>query len=122
MGSNPINLAIRFLLELAALLVIGIWGWNQSEGWIRFVLAFGLPIIAATIWGIFAVPNDPSRSGKAPVAIPGILRLAIELAIFSIATWALFELGYSNLAWIYGTIVAIHYLISYDRISWLIKQ
>ncbi|RLD24065.1 MAG: hypothetical protein DRI54_06580 [Bacteroidetes bacterium] len=122
MGSNPINLAIRFLLELAALLVIGIWGWYESESWIRFVLAFGLPIIAAIIWGIFAVLNDPSRSGKALVAIPGILRLAIELAIFSIATWTLFELGYSNLAWIYGFIVAIHYFISYDRINWLIKQ
>lgn len=122
MGSNPINLAIRFLLELTALIVIGIWGWNQSEGWIRFVLAFGSPIILAIIWGTFAVPNDPSRSGNAPVAVRGILRLAIELAFFTIATLAINDLGYSYLAMIYGAIVVIHYLISYDRIKWLMKQ
>ena len=122
MGSHPINLAIRFLLELTALIVMGIWGWNQSEDWQRFVIAFGLPITAAAICGTFAVPNDPSRSGKAPVTIPGIVRLVFELAFFSFATWALYKLGHSNLAFVFGAIVAIHYLISYDRIKWLMKQ
>ena len=122
MGSNQINLAIRFLLELTALIAIGFWGWKQSEDWQRFVLAFGLPIILATIWGTFTVPNDPSRSGNAPVAVRGILRLAIELAFFTIATLAIYKLGYSSLAIIYGAIVVIHYLISYDRIKWLMKQ
>lgn len=122
MGSHPINLAIRFLLEIAALVSIGVWGWNQSDDWLRFILAFGIPIIAATIWGTFAVPNDPSRSGKAPVAVRGILRLAIELTFFAIATLAIYELGYSTLAMIYGAIVVIHYLVSYDRMKWLMKQ
>ena len=121
MGSHPINLTIRFLLEVIALLAIGIWGWNQSDDWLRFVLSFGLPIILAIVWGTFAVPDDPSRSGKAPVPIPGTLRLAIELVFFLLATWAIFELGYSNLAWAFGAIVAVHYLISYDRIVWLLK-
>ena len=35
MGSHPINLTIRFLLELSALAAIGIWGWNQSDDWIQ---------------------------------------------------------------------------------------
>jgi hypothetical protein len=51
MGSHPINLAIRFLLELSALLAMGVWGWRQSEGWLRFVLALGIPIIVAVVWG-----------------------------------------------------------------------
>ena len=122
MGSHPINLAIRFLLEIAALLAMGVWGWQQSEGWFRFVLALGIPIILAVIWGIFAVPNDPSRSGAAPIAVPGILRLVIELAIFVFATWALYDLGYTSLSWILGIIVAIHYITSYDRILWLVTQ
>jgi hypothetical protein len=122
MGSNPINLAIRFLLELTALIVIGIWGWNQSEGWLQYILAFGLPIIMATIWGTFAVPNDPSRSGNAPIVVPGIIRLVVELAFFSIATWVLYDLGYIRLSWVFGIIVVIHYLVSYDRIIWLFKH
>ena len=122
MGAHPINLAIRFLLELSALLAMGVWGWRQSEGWFRFVLALGIPIIMAVVWGTFAVPNDPSRSGAAPIAVPGLLRLAIELAIFVLAVWALYDLGYTRLSWILGFVVVIHYIASYDRILWLIAQ
>jgi len=122
MGSHPINLAIRFLLELSALLAMGVWGWRQSEGWLRFLLALSIPIMAAVVWGTFAVPNDPSRSGAAPIAVPGLLRLAIELAVFVFATWALYDLGATGLSWTLGIIVAVHYIISYDRIRWLISR
>jgi uncharacterized protein DUF2568 len=122
MGSHPINLAIRFLLELSALLAMGVWGWQRSEGSLRFVLALGIPLIAATLWGAFAVPHDPSRSGTAPIAVPGMLRLALELAIFAFATWALYDIGVIKLSWTLGIVVTIHYLASYDRILWLIKQ
>jgi len=122
MGSHPINLAIRFLLEVSALLAMGVWGWRQSEGWFRFVLALGIPLIAAIVWGTFAVPDDPSRSGAAPVPVPGLLRLAIEAAIFIFAVWALYDVGFIRLSWLLGIIVAIHYLASYDRILWLIRQ
>jgi hypothetical protein len=33
MGSHPINLAIRFLLEVAALTSTGMWGWRVSDAW-----------------------------------------------------------------------------------------
>jgi hypothetical protein len=122
MGSHPINLAIRFLLELSALLAMGVWGWQQREGWLRFVLALGIPLMAALLWGIFAVPNDPSRSGKAPIATSGMIRLVLELAIFAFAAWALYAAGAVALSWILGITVAIHYAISYDRIQWLIEQ
>ncbi len=122
MGSNPVNLTIRFLLEISALVATGIWGWNQSDGWIRFVLSFGIPITLAAVWGIFAVPSDPSRSGKAPVPVPGIVRLAIELGFFSLAIWTLYDSGYTRISWIFGIMAAIHYVISYDRIMWLLKQ
>jgi len=122
MGSNPINLTIRFILELTAFIAIGIWGWKLADGWVRYVLALGIPIIFAIIWGTFAVPNDPSRSGTAPVVVPGIVRLAIELAIFALAIWIIHDLRYTRLSWIFGIIVAIHYIISYDRIMWLIKR
>lgn len=119
MGSHPINLAVRFLFELAALLTVGVWGWRQG---VRFALTFGIPIILAAIWGTFAVPDDPSRSGSAPIAIPGIIRLAIELSIFALATWALHDLGAARFSWIFGIIVAVHYIFSYDRIIWLVRQ
>jgi hypothetical protein len=122
LGSHPINLAIRFLLELSALAAMGVWGWRQAQGWVRFLLAAGIPIVAAVVWGTFAVPDDPSRSGAAPVAVPGLVRLAIELVVFAFATWALCDLGTARLCWAMGVIVAVHYISSYDRIRWLMKR
>jgi hypothetical protein len=121
-GSNPINLAVRFILEMTGLVALGWWGWNQGEGVLRFMLALGIPFLAAVIWGTFAVPDDPSRSGEARVPVPGIVRLILELGFFVAATWSLFAVGVTTLGWIYGIAVLIHYLISYDRVIWLVRQ
>lgn len=122
MGSHPLNLALRFLLEMSALLSMGLWGFRIVDGWPRFVLAIAIPVLAAIAWGTFAVPDDPSRSGAAPIAVPGILRLALELFFFAAGVWALANLGYTRVAWIMGTVVAMHYLVSYDRIVWLASR
>jgi hypothetical protein len=122
MGSHPINLAVRFILELCALTSVGIWGWRQTDGWLKFVFVFGFPIILATIWGVFAVPNDPSRSGNAPIPTSGIVRLIIELGIFTIAIWSLYNMGSIKLSFVFGAVVLIHYILSYDRIAWLMSQ
>lgn len=122
MGSHPINLAIRFVLELAALFSLGLWGWRSGSGWLRFALASLVPLIAAVLWGTLAVAGDPSRSGAAPIAVPGVVRLALELGIFAFATWALHDSGFTRASWMLGIIVALHYLASYDRIQWLVSQ
>lgn len=122
MGSHPINLAVRLLLEIVALLSVGMWGWKQNDGWLRFVLAFGIPILLAAIWGTFAVPDDPSRSGEAPIVTPGVIRLGIELCFFAFAAWAIYDMKFNKLSLVFGVVVAVHYLLSYDRITWLISQ
>ena len=120
MSSNPLNLFIRFALELGALFALGFWGWNSVDGWPRFLIGFGAPILAAVLWGTFAVPDDPSRSGKAPVPIPGLLRLILELTILGGACWALFSSGFKSLSLIAGFVLILHYAFSYDRVLWLL--
>lgn len=122
MSANPINLAVRFLLEIISLIVIGLWGWKQSDHWVRYVLAIGLPVVAALIWGIFAIANDPSRSGNAPVPVSGIVRLCIEFLFFGLAVWALHSMKSNQLSLVLGVLVVVHYLISYDRIFWLLSK
>jgi len=122
MGAHPINLLIRFLLEVIALIAMGIWGWHQATGALQYVFAIGIPLFFTTLWGVFAVPDDPSRSGKAPVPIPGWLRLVFELVFFAFATWGMYQLDWLIAAMIFGGIVVIHYIVSYDRIQWLLKQ
>ena len=122
MGSHPLNLALRFLLEIAALVAIGYWGLSQHAGAWRFIIGLGGPLLAAVLWGTFAVPDDPSRTGKAPVPVPGILRLVLELALFGFAAWALYDAGSPVLALGLAVITVFHYALSYDRIAWLIRQ
>ncbi len=122
MGSHPINLMIRFLLELIALGSVGLWGWKNYEGALQYVLGLGLPILMAVLWGTFTVPEDPSRSGKAPVPVSGLVRLLIEILIFALAVWALFDIDLKEFSYALGDIVIIHYLVSYDRVLWLLSQ
>lgn len=119
MSGNPINLVVRFILEILALFALGYWGWTQHTGLVQVLWTILLPLIAAALWGTFRVPDDP---GKAPVAIPGWLRFFLELVYFGSAVWALLASGESNMAYIFGGIVLVHYLVSYDRVLWLIKQ
>jgi len=122
MGGHPINLMLRFLLELCVLAVAGYWGWKVSEGSLRFVLVWLVPAALAVIWGTFAVPDDPSRSGHAPIPVPGIVRLVVELVVFAFAVWALYSLGHPVPGVILGALVVAHYSLSYDRIAWLARQ
>jgi hypothetical protein len=122
MSQNPLNLALRFLLELTALVAIGYWGWTQFDGILRYLLAICLPLLAAFVWGTFRVPADASANGKAPVRVPGIVRLSIEIVFFGFATWALFNAGTKTSAVILGGVTLFHYIISYDRIVWLLKR
>jgi len=119
MGSHPINLGLRFLLEIAALAAMAMWAYRLADGWLRFVLVIAVPLLAAGLWGTFRIPNDP---GPAPVAVPGALRLLLELAFFAFAVWALFQAGFNSLAWGFAVVVALHYIISYDRILWMLKH
>ena len=93
MSQNPLNLAVRFALELAGLYAFGLWGWTQHTGILRYLLAIGLPLFAATLWGIFRVPADASANGKAPVPVAGWLRLLLEVLFFTSAAWCFFNAG-----------------------------
>ncbi len=122
MANHPLNLALRFLLELAAIFTMGVWGFHISDETPGILFAILLPLGFAILWGVFAVPNDPSRSGKTVIATPGIIRLLLELSLFATATWMMRDLGYSQIWWIFGIVVLIHYVISHERVSWLLKQ
>jgi hypothetical protein len=121
MGFHPANLAIRFLLELSALAAMGVWGWRQSDDPVRYVFALVVPLVAAVAWGVFAVPGDRSRSGKAPVAVPGAVRLGVEAAFFAFAVFALYEVGRRPFPEILAVAVCVHYVASYDRVAWLLR-
>ena len=122
MGTHPANLALRFLLELTTLVALGAWGWNAGGRQWKWVLVVLVPVEAATAWGTFAVPEDPSRSGAAPVPVPGVVRLVLELGFFAAGVLALRSLGWERSAGLLGLVAVLHYLASYDRVEWLVRR
>ena len=122
MGSHPVNLGLRFALEMTALLALGVWGSRQGEGVLSVLTALGVPILAAVLWGTFAVPGDPSRSGRAPVPVAGVIRLVYEIIFFSFAAWALLSIGSVTLGLAFGAAVIVLYVLSLDRVKWLVRQ
>ena len=101
---------------------MGLWGWRHGEGWSRVALAALIPVVAAVLWGVFAVPGDPSRSGAAPIPVSGVLRLTLEAAAFGVGILALADSGFTRSGVAFGMVVTIHYAVSYDRITWLLNQ
>jgi hypothetical protein len=112
-GFQAVNMALRFLLELAALAAMAYWGWTMHAGALRVAWALGLPLLAAVLWGTFRVPDDP---GPAPVAIPGRPRLLLEAAFFGTAVALLAEAGQPAAAAILAALLLVHYVAAYRRV------
>jgi hypothetical protein len=87
---KPLNLALKFLLELAALAAVGLWGASIADGAAAVVLAIGLPLVVAVLWGTFAAPRARRR-------LPLRLRAPFELGVFALAALALWGAGHA--AW-----------------------
>ena len=114
------NLALRFGLEVGALVSLGAAAWSTSSGPMRWIAVVVVPFVAATLWGVFNVLNDPSRSGKAPVEVAGWIRLCIELIILGAGAFAVGYTMGSTVGISYALLVAIHYAASWSRVRWML--
>lgn len=84
---RALNLVLRFVLELALLVVFGYWGFTSGAAPVlRIVLAIGLPAFAAVVWGTFLAPASRRRLAM-------LLRLVAELILFGAAAAALVSRG-----------------------------
>lgn len=116
------NLALRFALEVAALAALGMAGWTLTGGPLRWVAVVALPLVAAAAWGVFNVAGDPSRSGTAPVAVPGWVRLSLELLVLGGGALALAASGQRALGAVLALLIVVQYATSLPRVRWLLDQ
>jgi hypothetical protein len=92
------NLAVRFVLELSALIVLGAWEYSVGGGWAAKVgLAVGVPVAAAVIWGTFVSP-------RAAVPVPGTVQILLQVLIFGAAAVALVQLGHRLPSGVFGLV------------------
>lgn len=114
------NHAFRFLLELAAWAALAYAGWvGPASRLLGVLLAVALPVAAAAAWGVFRVPDDP---GRAPVPVPGIVRLAIEAATFGGAVLALVLVDRGPLGLWFAAAVLLHYVLAYERVWHVLRH
>jgi hypothetical protein len=116
------QLAIRFALEVGSLVSIGRFAGRFFHGKWAYTAVWGVPALIALLWVTFAVKGDPSRSGNAPIPIPGALRLALEMAVFLGGAAAL--AAYQN--WIalaaFMAAFVLHHAMTTKRLAWLVRQ
>lgn len=116
------NLTLRFLLELAALAGFGTLVWSIAQGAWRYAAALLAVVLIGALWVTFAVPDDPSRSGNAPVPVPGALRLMLEWAILLGGAAAFYAAGNTWTGFAIGGLVIFHYALWPERIGWLLQH
>jgi hypothetical protein len=81
---KQLNLALKFLLEIAALVAIGIWGASLADGAVAVLCAIALPAVAAVLWGLLAAPRARRR-------LPLRWRAPFELGVFALGALALWR-------------------------------
>ena len=101
------NLALRFLLELCALVALGYWGFKTGSGAIaKVALGIGAPLVAAVVWGVFVAP-------RAPVEPPGVVVLLLQVLVFGSAAAGLAATGHRTLAFVFAVVVLINAIVVY---------
>ncbi len=116
------NLALRFGLELGALAGLGVGAWTLASGAARPLAAALVPLLAAIAWGVFNVRHDPSRSGRAPVEVPGRVRLALEVAVLVAGAAAFILADRTPIGLVLAALVMLHYATSWPRVRWLLRS
>ncbi|HEU5222395.1 MAG TPA: YrdB family protein [Candidatus Lumbricidophila sp.] len=73
--------ALRLVLELWAVVTLGIFGFTQFALPLNLVIGIGAPLLAITLWALF-------RSPQAVFAVDPFVKALIEIAVFSTAAIA----------------------------------
>jgi hypothetical protein len=105
-AARAANAALRFVLELAALAGLAIWGWNTGPTGVNVLLAIAAPAAAAALWGSFVAP----KARRHP-ADPW--RLLLELTVFGAGTLALAAAGFGTAAIVLGVASVVHLLATF---------
>jgi hypothetical protein len=106
------NLALKFLLELAALAAFAYWGAKTGSGAVSILLAIAAPLAMIVVWGRFAAPRSPTR-------LPTPQRVPLELGVFALAALALLDAGDTGGAIVLATVATVNaaLLSAFDQLE-----
>ena len=97
-----INLTGRFLLELAAIGAVGLWGYQAVDPMpVRIVVAIGAATALVVFWAVVVAP-------KADNAIPADIRMLIGSVVLLLAAGALAIAGQPTLGLVFAAAVIVN--------------
>ena len=86
---------------------LGYWGFKTGSGAImKIALGVGAPLVAALVWGAFVSP-------QAPVQLPGLVVLVLQVLVFGSAAAGLVATGHQTLALAFGAIAVVNAILMY---------
>lgn len=104
---GAVNAAVRFLLELAALVAVGYWGYSLGQTQlVKLGVGIGLPVVVAAVWAAFGSPAAPYRLGQP-------WRVLLEVLILGGAAVTLYLLDRPVLAAGFAVVAAINTVVLY---------
>ena len=99
---RAVNLALRFLLELAGLAALAYWGWQAADSLpLRLVYAVLAPLALAVVWALVVAPGADNP-------IPQQTRMLIGTLLLLVAAGALAAAGVPALAGALAVLVVVN--------------
>ncbi|WP_314149543.1 YrdB family protein [uncultured Leifsonia sp.] len=104
-GPNDI---LRFVLELFAIVSLGIWGFVVWPLPWNIVIGIGAPVIAILLWALF-------RSPKAVLRVDPFVKAIVEIVVMGAAAFAWWDLGQPIVAVVFAVIATVSGIINGRR-------
>ena len=96
-----LNLAVKFLLELAVIAALGYWGASLDGHVLAAIVMIVVPAAVIVLWARFAAPNAPGR-------LPRRSRIPFELTILLAGALALLAAGQPALAGALAAVIVVN--------------
>ncbi|WP_353816458.1 YrdB family protein [Agromyces sp. SYSU T00266] len=104
-----VNDLLRFLLEIFAIVTLGIFGFaGFALPWPGVFIGIGLPLLAILLWGLF-------RSPKAVFHVDPFVKALVEIAVFSTAAIAWWIMGQPVVAVVFAVVAAVSGVVNGRR-------
>jgi hypothetical protein len=102
------NAGLAFALELGLLAALCYWGFKTGRNTpMRLLLGLGAPALAGLTWGLFLAGGGPR------FPLPVGAQIAVKLAVFAAAAFALRSAGRPTAALVFGGLAALSVAVEY---------
>jgi hypothetical protein len=103
---QAVNDGLQVVLEVLVLASLALWGWEEGGEFGRWILAIGVPLAFAIVWGTLVTRYSASK-------LDDPSRLRLEIVIFVCAAAALLRIGHPVLSVLFVLLAATQLTLTY---------